>query len=82
MKIKIEKGILITKSRHKRFSKYPFIKMEIGDSFAIRINNLNEAIKIRQKLYSACNYFIFHYENNWNFTIRILDNEVRIWRTK
>ena len=68
MKIKIEKGILIPKKPNK----YPFDKMEIGDSFFVdekRINLYQHARKYKNE------------NKKFAFTIKEEGTGVRIWRT-
>ena len=81
--IKIEKNIPIPEGRGRgRVSKYPFTKMEVGDSFAIKAENPNATERLRQRLYSAFRQFILRGELKWIFVTKILDNEVRVWRIK
>jgi len=83
MEIEIEKNIPIPeKPLRKRRGKYPFIKMEIGDSFAVKITNEWNGKNIKNSLYSSYKNFKRRFKMNWNFAIRILENEVRIWRIK
>ena len=82
MKIEIEKNIPLPYfEQGSRTSKYPFAKMEVGDSFAVKATD-NNTEKIRQQLYSAYRHFIFHHKHEWKFITRISDDEVRIWRIK
>ena len=53
---------------------YPFDDMEVGDSFALPVdqaNNVRTAVT-RYKKESP----------DWGYTTRIMDNVIRLWRTK
>lgn len=69
-KIKVEKGIPLPSS----YGKYPFSKMEVGDSF-------KWPLECRARLNTAAaNYAKSH---DMRFTIRAISpRELRIWRTK
>lgn len=67
--IKIEKGKVIPHPERKRRSKYPFEKMEAGDSFFLP----NRTTFSKQ-----------HYENEYNvsLTVRAENGGIRVWRVK
>ncbi|MDE1170903.1 MAG: hypothetical protein PW734_06820 [Verrucomicrobium sp.] len=72
MKYKIEKGIEISAKR-KNVTKYPFLEMEIGDSFVFEKKNY-------RKVLSSASHSS---KTGKRFESRaISENEVRIWRVK
>ena len=75
--MRIEKNISIPYTKRK----YPFDKMNVNDSFSVKITKIKTAEKIRFSLYAASKTFK-KYKPDWKFAVRILDNEVRIWRIK
>lgn len=71
MNFKIEKKIPVPFSS----SKYPFGKMEVGDSFFIK-----EKEVVLNSVSSAAHHYGKH--NNKKFSIRKAENGYRIWRIK
>jgi hypothetical protein len=75
MKFKLEKDIPIpAKQMRIRPSKYPFNKMEIGESFLVPLNKL-KTIRTAIGLYKKK-----HPE--WGYASRTLPEGFRIWRIK
>ena len=77
----IEKCIKITEAksgRPKTGPKYPFRKMNVGDSFSIPFENKYEARKIQSRLLMSTRRERF--PNGEKFTTRTLDNCIRCWR--
>lgn len=70
----IEKGVKVPVKWEMRGVKYPFRKMEIGDSFLFKKEDYT---KVASAMYS-------YQKNNppLKFLIRELDNEQRCWRVK
>lgn len=79
MAIKIEKGIPLPNKLNRRI--YPFDKMEIGDSFLVKLNTDVKISIQKQKIYLASWRFSqLHPETK--FTTASFQNEVRVWRIK
>lgn len=57
-------------------NRYPFRKMQIGDSFLLKTNEIKPQLRLRQAASQ------FAKRNGWDFTIRKQEEGVRIWRTK
>ncbi len=75
MEYKIEKNIPILRKYHK--SKYPFLKMGIGDSFIVKNKNIANSVITIISVYNNKN------NKNLKFTTkRISEYEYRIWRIK
>ena len=72
--IKIDKGIPIPSRRNK----YPLSQMEVGDSFLIKSGKL-DAMKTRNRVASSITSYR---RQGWNFTQRLVENGIRIWRIK
>ena len=78
----IEKDIPIIRRRWKREKKYPFLEMEVGDSFFVPLNK-KEIKKKRNAIMSAA-----HHYRNRKFVSRIISSEkdiiigLRFWRVK
>lgn len=73
---KVEKGIPLPpkRCRHAGVSKYPWEKMEVGDSFCVvgtTRNKIGAVITYREKKHPGEEY-----------SFRSLDNGVRVWRVK
>lgn len=78
MEIKIEKNIPIPVTE----IKYPFDKMDVGDSFFIPENDK----KVRLKIQCAVRSYFNIYKKKTKATMKIisksLENGVRVWRTE
>ncbi len=60
--------------------KYPFADMRVGQSFAIPIGE--EGVdRLEQRLRTATYRYTKQEGGTVRFTVRALDNEVRVWRT-
>lgn len=68
----IEKNIDITGLGRKMNTKYPFSKMEVGDSFLAE----------NRSVYNSATHWAFRERNDWQFKTRREDGKIRIWRTK
>lgn len=77
----IEKGLPIPDTMTQRATKYPFAKMEVGDSFFIPLTTQPKA-SARSSLYMSIR--AFNKANNKDFEVitRIIDNGMRVWRFK
>lgn len=76
IKIKIEKGIAIPTPSGRGAPKYPWHEMEIGDSFFLK-----KDVVPMSRMYSHISQANKRYAPK-KFTLRKLENGVRIWRTK
>lgn len=74
--IKINKGIEMPKTTQGRPSKYPFEKMEVGDSF-----EYPKGI-YKGSLLSAAKNWAKRNNKKWDFSVRTIDGKFRLWRTK
>lgn len=81
MDIEIEKGIpLPNKAVGGKTRTYPFSKMDVGDSFTVpNPKNLSIA-QLRNQVNSAV--YAFSKNTDTKFTVRAIDGEVKVWRTK
>ncbi|MXO67764.1 hypothetical protein GRI72_02815 [Altererythrobacter marinus] len=72
---KIEKGIEMPAS-HRAMRRYPFADMEVGDSFAVPVNDGEDDMTVRS---AAWDYGRRH---GMKFTGRLLRDEgvLRVWR--
>lgn len=74
---KIEKNIPVPAARS-RVTKYPFDKMDVGDSFLIVKQDGEEHEKIRMKAVgAACGYAK---TKGWKFRTRKEGENLRVWR--
>lgn len=65
--------------------KYPYHKLEVGDSFGISIKGLTKSqiYNVRGYIYSAkSNKFTKPLLKGKKFTARTINNEIRVWRIK
>ena len=78
--IPIEKGIPVPESRAGRIPvRYPWGKMEIGDSFFVASDNPE---RLQRTLTSAARGWVVRSQAaGRQFTVRRVDGGVRVWRT-
>lgn len=69
----IEKGVPIPEITHA--SKYPFEKMEVGDSFFV------EGDEAKNRLYSSASVYSKRHGGKTKFVVRGVDGGARCWRT-
>ena len=76
--IKIEKGVNVP-PKAREIIKYPFLNMEVGDSFHISAKEQD-----LQTSYNRLNNAMSRHHKNTDmrFTLRNLKTEVRVWRIK
>lgn len=81
--MKIDKGIPIPGKRDcvefHNSTKYPLREMEIGDSFFVSTTDTDNR-RVFNTLGSACKQFKKRHAE-YNFTVRFVENGVRVWRT-
>ena len=75
----IEENISIPDFDPGKNRKYPFGKMKVNDSFAVKVNAKNKNI-IMNRLQSASCHFGKRHNNI--FIIRSLEDEIRVWKIK
>jgi len=84
--IKIDKGIEKPRKSGGRDGKWfnVFVKLNIGDSFAIPYKDKEEATKIQTAIQASKQNYIKKHDSNFNGSIRVLflKKEVRFWRDK
>jgi len=73
IKFEIDKGIPIPKTLPV-WRKYPFLEMEIGDSFFV--SGKENGLRARGAAYQCS------YNNNLKFKTRWVDDGLRIWRVE
>lgn len=75
--IKIDKDVPIPPdNKNKRF---PFDKMEVGDSFLYSESNNESAVRNACMLWKG---YVKRAGLDWKFTVRKMDEGVRIWRVE
>lgn len=80
-KVVIEKGNGQIPSPKTRPEKYPFTKMEIGDSFIIECTP-DMVLKTRQRLISSAHSRVKYHGLDRKFSARTEETGVRIYRVK
>jgi hypothetical protein len=60
--------------------KYPYTKMEVGDSFAINADEGEDTIKVRNRLRQSAAWANRRYAPA-RFSVRATETGVRVWRT-
>ena len=73
----IEKGVAIPARNFKK-SRYPFNEMDVGDSFIVPITGSKRTTQTRLSA-SAASYS--RYKQGRKFTVRVVENGFRVWRT-
>ena len=76
MSYEIEKNVPI--EGKKRLSKYPFDKMEVGDSFLVPKEDYNNIHSMRAALF----YTIKKVDPNMKISTRTVEGGIRVWRIK
>ncbi len=79
---KIEKNVpIVTKVNNLARPKYPFEEMVVGDSF--KVSRFGKAKrKIASRLGSAARDFVAKNHPDWKFSVRQVEDGVRVWRVK
>lgn len=73
----IEKNIPIPDLDPGKNRKYPFNKMKLNDSFAVKVTVKNKKIIMNRLQSASCHYGKRH--NNL-FILRDLETEIRVWK--
>lgn len=60
---------------------YPFAQMSVGHSFALKTTTQEEQNRVENRLRGATARYTKQESGTVKFTVRALDNEVRVWRT-
>lgn len=79
MTIEINKDIPIPSSRRSENHKFPFDKLEVGQSFLVPNPDNLPAKQVRNRVNSLANYF--GKRKDKKFVIRTTTEGVRVWRT-
>lgn len=82
MEIQIEKNVPIPKAGAGRKPKYPFEKMEVGDSFFAKVNGHKSAFTLQNSLLGVGRKFLKENKKGWVLQSAVEGDGVRIWRTK
>lgn len=80
--MKVESGVPIPKITRVRTTgtRYPFDRMQLGDSFAVPMKDDSEET-VLNRVRTAIHRYVKDYGGK--FTVRVMDDEtVRVWRTK
>lgn len=78
--IKIEKGVPMEKMRICIRDRYPFAKMDVGDSFHIKNIKDRKKANISATLLASAKYYVLKNRLTWKFATRYTPTGVRIWR--
>ena len=80
--IKVEKGVPIPSTQHKREGLLPLGEMDIGDS--ILVTRKEDFYKNDAQIRSIVNWYanVVHRDKGYKFATRTVDEGVRIWRIK
>lgn len=87
---KIQKGIEVWPKCKRAYNsdsaalKYPFIFMEVGDSFGIPVNGQNHTV-LANRVFTGLRKWKSNYADlrKWTFVFRLSEDgsELRVWRT-
>lgn len=82
MAFEIESGVPVAVRRGRKGTQFPFINMEIGDSFLIPCdtNDKKALDSWRRKVATAKKQFLKSYEGS--FQVATVEGGLRVWRTK
>ena len=75
----IEKGIEIPQKPSSGKSKYTLLKLEMGESFIVPLNN-DAVAKVQSRLASAAAAAAKN--TSKRFTVRVVNDGIRVWRTE
>jgi len=80
----IEKNIPIRKKIKPNATNYPFDKMEIGDSFFVKVKNGNKLTSLASGLSTCAREYAKRHNLDWKFLVSSYTelNGARIWRVK
>jgi len=83
-KFELEKGIPVPPITSARLGllKYPFDKLEVGDSFSIKLNEKQSYKKTAMKICAAAGYYGKKFKPKKLYTIRLCSDCVRCWRIR
>jgi hypothetical protein len=59
---------------------YPFAQMSVGHSFAVKTTTQEEQNRVENRLRGATARYAKQEKGTVKFTVRALENEVRVWR--
>jgi hypothetical protein len=77
----IEKGIALPTEKIPRYTKWPFNRMVIGDSFFVSYpSHPIEIIQLFRRIFTVCAKR--KARNNETYQVRMLEDGFRVWRVK
>ena len=78
--MKIDKGLeLPDKQSGGRETKYPYKELEVGDSYLVKLKKYSKSK--HASISSAAAQWVKRNELDWKFTVRKVDEGIRVWRT-
>lgn len=78
---KIEKEVPI-KRKNRNYHNYPFVDMEVNDSFYVEITKDIKITSLQSRMANAASHFCKQEKVDWKFSCHQTGNGVRIWRVK
>jgi len=78
MSYKIEKNLQLPTKRH---NKFPFDKMEIGDSFLVPKSEITALENMRQNIYNAAAAYRTK-QPDFKCSVKAVEDGIRVWRVK
>lgn len=79
-KFKIDKNVPLPKRYKNCKTRYPWLIMDIGDSFYFEIKDQSKVISRRATVISNANRYARQHKLKLQFTSRITEKGFRIWR--
>ena len=76
--IKIEKGVPLPSKG--RYVKFPWNKLEVGDSFFVAALNKNDSVKTQSRLHTSLRDFQRYGGEQIKIQTTQVDGGVRVWR--
>lgn len=77
----LEQGLAIPEPARNTPTKYPFKKMEVGDSFLTEFSEEDDRPLIRKRIYAAVSWANKNYAPN-TYVARTVEEGMRVWRTE
>lgn len=75
----IEKNVSMPEAQSGKTRKYPFLDMDVGDSFFAATETSEDQRKLGMRIKNAASYI--EKKHAMKFSIRKVEGGVRIWRT-
>lgn len=77
---KVDRGVQMERKRE-AFTRFPFNKMQVGDSFLVPIEDQEQAA-VGPSIYSAANSYNNTHGTKIKMSTRKVEGGVRVWRIK